>query len=55
MKSEELEIDTWVFGHRHFPMAEELPNGKQFINLGDWINHNTWASFSEKTGAVLHR
>lgn len=55
IKSEEFEIDTWVFGHRHLPMVEELPNGKQFINLGDWITHNTWASFSEKKGVILHR
>jgi hypothetical protein len=34
-------------------MSERLPNGKNFINLGDWIYHFTWASFSEKTGIIL--
>ena len=45
--------DYFVFGHRHLPMSERLPNGKNFINLGDWIYHFTWASFSEKTGIIL--
>ena len=52
-ESDKIDIDTWIFGHRHLPMSERLPNGKNFINLGDWIYHFTWASFSEKTGIIL--
>ena len=54
-ESENIVIDTWIFGHRHLPMAETLPNGKQFINLGDWIVHKSWASFSAKEGVVLNK
>ena len=52
-ESDKIDIDTWIFGHRHLPMSEKLPNGKNFINLGDWIHHFTWASFAEKTGTIL--
>lgn len=36
--------DFLIFGHRHLPL--ELPIGKSlYINLGEWINFNSYAVF----------
>ena len=37
--------DFYVFGHRHLPL--ELPVGAtaRYINLGEWVNHCTYAVF----------
>ena len=32
-----------VFGHRHLPLDIDLGDGSRYINLGDWINHYTYA------------
>ena len=37
--------DYYIFGHRHFPMEIELPQEGMYVNLGDWINHFTYAVF----------
>jgi len=34
--------DIVIMGHRHDPMCKEIGNGV-YINLGDWIHHNTYA------------
>ena len=46
-KSEQLlEIDYFVFGHRHLPIDYGLPNGKsRYVNLGEWVNFNSYAVF----------
>jgi UDP-2,3-diacylglucosamine hydrolase len=45
-KSKEVEADYFVFGHRHLPINTKLPNEKgQYINLGDWLFHNSYAVF----------
>ena len=36
-------IDYYIFGHRHIPLELQLENNGTYINLGDWINHNTYA------------
>ncbi len=36
--------DYLVYGHRHLPMEIDLGNAKH-INLGDWIDYFTYASF----------
>lgn len=35
----------FIFGHRHLPMKYELGEGKEYINLGDWIGFNTYAVY----------
>ena len=35
----------FIFGHRHLPLDIELPNGSRYINLGEWINYDTYAVF----------
>ena len=44
-KLEEKHRDYFIFGHRHIPMQINLNNKSQYINLGDWISHYTYATF----------
>lgn len=37
--------DYFVFGHRHYPIDFILNEKSRYINLGDWINHFTYATF----------
>ena len=40
------DIDFFIFGHRHLPIDWRLKNGKtRYINLGEWLNFNTFAVF----------
>ena len=40
------DIDFFIFGHRHLPIDWLLKNGKsRYINLGEWLNFNTFATF----------
>ncbi|MGZ5243459.1 MAG: UDP-2,3-diacylglucosamine diphosphatase [Bacteroidia bacterium] len=36
-------IDYFVYGHRHYPLTYKLSEKSTYINLGDWINYNTYA------------
>jgi UDP-2,3-diacylglucosamine hydrolase len=39
-------IDYFVFGHRHTPLAVDLPNSSaQLVLLSDWITGSTYADF----------
>ena len=43
---EKEQIDYFIFGHRHLPLNISLHEGKsQYINLGDWLVHYTYAVF----------
>lgn len=43
------ETDYFIFGHRHLPIDWQLPNGKsRYINLGEWVNFNSYAVFDGK-------
>ena len=45
-KLETLDIDYFVFGHRHLPIEYALKNGKtKYVNLGDWLNFYSYAVF----------
>jgi UDP-2,3-diacylglucosamine hydrolase len=37
--------DYLVFGHRHLPMDIALSGGTRYVNLGEWVNFNTYAVF----------
>jgi len=38
--------DFFIFGHRHLPLDIKLnEKGSRYINLGEWIGHNTYAVF----------
>jgi len=38
-------FDYFIFGHRHLPIDLPLPKGSRYVNLGEWINYNTYAVF----------
>jgi len=38
-------IDFFVFGHRHLPLNMKIGEKSTYINLGEWIKHNTYAVF----------
>ena len=40
-------IDYFIFGHRHLPMIYKLNENSSYINLGDWIEYNTFVLVNE--------
>ena len=42
-------FDYFIFGHRHLPLDIKLSERSRYINLGEWINHQTYAVFDGKT------
>ena len=38
-------IDYFIFGHRHLPMEIGLQDGSKYLNLGEWINFNTFGMY----------
>ena len=38
-------IDYFVFGHRHLPLDLKVGENSQYINLGEWMNYQTYAVF----------
>jgi len=39
--------DIVIMGHRHKPTSEKIGRGT-YINLGDWITHNTYAEMADE-------
>lgn len=37
--------DFYLCGHRHLPTNQQLENGGQYVNTGDWFYHRTYAIF----------
>lgn len=35
--------DYFIYGHRHLPADIDLGNGSRYINLGEWLNYNSYA------------
>ena len=43
-KQQEIKpVDYYIFGHRHIPLELKINEKTMYINLGDWITHNTYA------------
>jgi UDP-2,3-diacylglucosamine hydrolase len=40
--------DYYIFGHRHLPLNLPVGSSSRYINLGEWINYCTYASFDGK-------
>lgn len=38
-------VDYFIFGHRHLPLDIKLSENSRYINLGEWVNYNTYAVF----------
>jgi UDP-2,3-diacylglucosamine hydrolase len=37
--------DFYIFGHRHLPLELEVAPGSKYINLGEWVNFNTFGVY----------
>lgn len=48
-KLAEKHRDYFVFGHRHLPLEIDLDKSSKYINLGDWITHDTYGVFDGET------
>jgi UDP-2,3-diacylglucosamine hydrolase len=38
-------VDYFLFGHRHYKLEFTLPGNSTYINLGDWLQYNSYAVF----------
>jgi UDP-2,3-diacylglucosamine hydrolase len=37
--------DFYIFGHRHLPLDLKINDSSRYINLGEWVNFSTYASY----------
>lgn len=37
--------DFYIFGHRHLPLNLKVSENSRYINLGEWVNFNTYALY----------
>ncbi len=44
-KLEQEHFDYFIFGHRHMPLEIQVGENSLYMNLGDWVNHFTYAVF----------
>lgn len=40
--------DYFIFGHRHLPLDIQLLANSRYVNIGEWINYNSFAVFDGK-------
>ncbi|MBL7858720.1 MAG: UDP-2,3-diacylglucosamine diphosphatase [Cyclobacteriaceae bacterium] len=40
--------DYYIFGHRHLPLNLTVSPNSAYINLGEWVQHNTYAVYDGK-------
>lgn len=43
------QYDYFIFGHRHLPIDFILNENSRYINLGEWINYDSYAIFNGET------
>ena len=41
--------DFYIFGHRHLPLDLKVSENSRYINLGEWVNFNTYAVYDGKS------
>lgn len=42
---EKEHFDYFIFGHRHLPLNIELNKHSRYVNIGEWINYNSYGVF----------
>ncbi len=47
-------FDYFIFGHRHLPIDFTLNKNSHYINLGEWINYDSYAVFNGETTALKY-
>ena len=52
-QAQNMEVDYFVFGHRHFAIDYSINERSRYINLGDWIKLNTYGVFDGETMQLL--
>jgi UDP-2,3-diacylglucosamine hydrolase len=38
-------FDYFIFGHRHLPLDIKLNENSRYVNLGEWVNYNSYGVF----------
>jgi UDP-2,3-diacylglucosamine hydrolase len=46
-------IDYFIFGHRHLPLDLKIGDNSRYLNLGEWINYQSYACFDGKKLELL--
>ncbi len=41
--------DYLIFGHRHLPLDIKVGDQSRYVNLGEWLNYNTYGVFDGET------
>ncbi|MBX2942136.1 MAG: UDP-2,3-diacylglucosamine diphosphatase [Cyclobacteriaceae bacterium] len=41
--------DFYIFGHRHLPLDIKVGDKSRYINLGEWVNFNTYGVYDGKS------
>lgn len=41
-------IDYFIFGHRHLPLDLKIGNNSRYVNLGEWMNYQSYAVFDDE-------
>jgi UDP-2,3-diacylglucosamine hydrolase len=52
-QAQKMDVDYFVFGHRHFAIDYAINERSHYINLGDWIKLNTYGVFDGNTMQLL--
>ena len=47
-------FDYLIFGHRHLPLEIQLDDESRYINLGEWMNHNSYAVFDGESVSLKY-
>jgi UDP-2,3-diacylglucosamine hydrolase len=51
--AEKMDVDFFIFGHRHFAIDYIINEKTRYINLGDWIKLNTYGVFDGNSMQLL--
>lgn len=43
-----------IFGHRHLPLDIQLNKDSRYVNLGEWVNYNSYAVFDGEELTLHH-
>ena len=47
-------FDFFIFGHRHLPLDIRLNDNSRYINLGEWVNYNSYAVFDGESVSLKY-
>jgi UDP-2,3-diacylglucosamine hydrolase len=51
--AEKMDVDYFIFGHRHFAIDYEINQKARYINLGDWIKLYTYGVYDGTSMQLL--